>query len=261
MRLKDAFGDTAAMRVNQLWPQPGEVEIDSHVAALGLAGQAGEDLPHTVANFVASLDGRAGFEGRSGPLGDEGDRALFHALRETADAVMAGTGTLTVERYGRLIRSPEARERRARAGRSAEPLACIVTRSGRLPLEIPLFAEPEARIVVLSGAPVQAQGVAAQVEVVALEEPTLAAALHVLRTRYEVRCLLCEGGPTILGALIRERLLDELFLTVAPKLAGGGHDPALSTGPILPEPATAELAGVLERQGSLFLRYRTNCDA
>jgi riboflavin biosynthesis pyrimidine reductase len=83
---------------------------------------------------------------------------------------------------------------------------------------------------------------------------SLAAALADLRRR-DVRALLCEGGPTLLGALLHERLVDELFLTLAPQLAGGGDGPTISSGPALAEPAALELVWALERAGSLYLRY------
>jgi riboflavin biosynthesis pyrimidine reductase len=70
-----------------------------------------------------------------------------------------------------------------------------------------------------------------------------------------VRALLCEGGPTLFGAMLHESVVDELFLTLAPKLAGGGHGPAVSSGPELSEPANLRLRWLLERSGALYLRY------
>jgi riboflavin biosynthesis pyrimidine reductase len=58
-----------------------------------------------------------------------------------------------------------------------------------------------------------------------------------------------------MGALLREGLVDELFVTHAPQLAGGGDAPTLASGPPLPAPAALELTWVLERAGSLYLRY------
>jgi riboflavin biosynthesis pyrimidine reductase len=188
------------------------------MAGLQLAQRASEDRPYVVVNFVASADGRATFGGRSGQLGDDGDRTVFHSLRKQADAVLVGTVTLRTERYGPLVKDANVRHERALAGRRADPLAVVVTRSGDVPVEIPLFEDPEAAIV--------------------------------------VRVLLCEGGPTVFGALLREGMVDELFLTVAPKLTGGGHGPTISSGPELPEPAALRLEWVLERNGSLYLRYR-----
>ncbi len=87
---------------------------------------------------------------------------------------------------------------------------------------------------------------------------TFAAAVRHLRADYGVRLLLCEGGPAVLGALIAEGLLDALFITLAPQLTGGGDGPPLSTGPELPELQGLRLAGLLERHGSLFLRYEVD---
>jgi riboflavin biosynthesis pyrimidine reductase len=86
-------------------------------------------------------------------------------------------------------------------------------------------------------------------------ELTLTAVLERLRAEHGVRLLLCEGGPTILGALLTEGLLDELFLSVASKLAGGGRGPSIVEGPGLADPLEMELAWVLESEGHLFLRY------
>lgn len=245
------------MEFRQLWPQPDVVEIETHLGALRLAERAPARRPFTVVNFVSSVDGRATVAGRSGPLGDDGDRELFHALRREVDAVLVGTGTLEAERYGRLVRDPETRERRRQRGLRPEPLACVVTRSGALPLKIALFNELEAEIVVFSGAEPDLRGVKAQVQVVRLDraELTFEAALAQLRTRWGIRALLCEGGPTVFGALLREGVADQLFLTLAPKLAGGGEAP-IARGPELPGPAQAALEAVLERAGTLFLRYR-----
>ena len=81
----------------------------------------------------------------------------------------------------------------------------------------------------------------------------LAALLRSLREE-GVRALLCEGGPTLHGALQALGLVDELFLTIAPKLTGGGA-PRILEGD-LPAPADLELAWLLEEEDELFARYR-----
>ena len=70
-----------------------------------------------------------------------------------------------------------------------------------------------------------------------------------------VRALLCEGGPTLHGSLQAAGLVDELFLTVAPKLAGGGVPPRILEGE-LDDVVPLELAWLLEEDGELFARYR-----
>jgi riboflavin biosynthesis pyrimidine reductase len=228
------------------------------VAAAVPSADADAPRPRLIANFITSLDGHATLDGRSGQLGDAGDKDIFRALRERADAVLAGTQTLQVERYGRVLPAAERRQRRLDAGRSAEPLLVTVTRNGQLPLDIPLFDEPEAELVVFAPQLPPLDAVRATIHHERYDptapEP-LRHALTTLRDRYGVRLLLCEGGPTLFAALLAEGLVDELFLTLAPKLAGGGDGPRITNGPALPEPAGLRLLGLLERDSTLFARY------
>jgi 5-amino-6-(5-phosphoribosylamino)uracil reductase len=246
------------MRFHQLLPEPGSFIIEERLSDLDLGARATE-RPYTIVNFVSSVDGRATFGGRSGDLGDDGDRAMFHGLREQVDAVLAGTRTIALENYGRILGTEERRERRLLRGLPPEPIACVVSRTGEIPTGIRLFQEPEARIVVFTSAVTRPdlRGCAAQVDLISLDPATmtLTTALRMLRSDYGVGSLLCEGGPTLFGALLHERLVDELFLTIAPKLTGGGSGPAISAGPELPELQRLELIWALERHRSLFLRY------
>jgi len=247
------------VELHELHPNRREITVGELLGGLDLARHAGPHRPYMIANFVESVDGRATFQGRSGPLGsDVGDRSLFHGLREIVDAVLVGTRTLGTERYGRMTRDPERRQRRVAAGLSAEPLAVTVTRSGELPQDIPLFAEPEARVVVFSRAAVDMSRAAASVQVHRLDpgEMTMTTALRRLRVDHGIRVLLCEGGPTIFGALIEEDLVDELFLTIAPAVSGGGAAPTITSGTPLADLQGVTLAWALERASTLFLRYR-----
>jgi riboflavin-specific deaminase-like protein len=241
----------------QLIPDDRVVDVVELLGSVDFAAAAGQDRPHTIVNFVASADGRATFQGRSGKLGDEGDRAMFHGLRSRVDAVFAGTGTMRTERYGRMVRDPERRKRREQAGLAAEPLAVVMSRRGDIPISIPLFAEPEARIAVFVPAEVEIEDCPAEPSVVKLDpgELTLTTMLRRLRDDFDVHSLLCEGGPAVFSSLLLEGLVDELFLTLAPKLTGGGTGPTLTSGPELTELAQLRLVWALERHGSLFLRY------
>jgi riboflavin-specific deaminase-like protein len=249
--------DEPTLELRRLLPEPGRIRVGELLQSLNLIARAHTDRPYTIANFVSSADGRAAFQGRSGGLSDPADRQLFHGLREQVDAILVGTGTLRVERYGRLVRDPARRHRRAAAGLSPEPLACIITRSGNLPTDIPLFADAGARIVVFTPHELDTSHMGADVDVVHLDEGelTLTTMVRRLRADYDVRALLCEGGPTLFGALLQEHLVDELFLSLEPKLVGGGSAPAISNGPELTDLRGLSLVSVHELHGSLFLRY------
>jgi riboflavin biosynthesis pyrimidine reductase len=82
----------------------------------------------------------------------------------------------------------------------------------------------------------------------------LSALLRSLREE-GVRAILCEGGPTLHGGLWAAGLVDELFLTIAPKLSGGGAPPRILEGE-LDDVVPLELAWLLEEDGELFARYR-----
>jgi riboflavin-specific deaminase-like protein len=240
-----------------LLPESGLLDVRRLVADIDVESQAPVDRPYTIVNFVASADGHAAFRGRSRWLSDDADRELFHGLRERVDAVMAGTGTLRAERYGRMVRDPERRARRASAGLHPEPLSVIFTRSGDVPTGIPLFSDPGSRVVVFTPSTLDRAGLAAEVDVVRLDagELTLTTMMRRLRAAYDVRSVLCEGGPTLFGALLQENLVDELFLSLAPKLTGGGTAPAITAGPELAELRAMSLIWAFELDGALYLRY------
>jgi riboflavin biosynthesis pyrimidine reductase len=245
------------MELRRLHPEPGTIDSAELLRDLGLPARAHAQRPWLIANFAATADGRATLDGRSGPIGDEGDTELFRRLRTQVDALLVGTRTLEIERYGKLVRRPEMRAAREAIGLAPDPLLAIVSRSGTLPLEIPLWEDADARVVVFTTPAAQEPPCAAHVELVRLDpaELTLTSALRRLRADHGVRALLCEGGPTLMSALLHERLVDELFLTLSPQLAGGGTGPTLTTGAPLPAPATMRLVWALERAESLYLRY------
>ena len=211
--------------------------------------------PWVAVNMASSADGRATVGDTSGGLGNAADRRLFAELRAQVDCVLVGTGTLATERYGSIVRNPAVREERQRAGRSPQPICCVVTRTGRVPLDIPLFEDPEQEIALFSGAAVPLQGVRARVEVTRAEHPEFGPALRDLHARRGVRTVLCEGGPRVVGALAADGLLDELFLTFSPLLVGAEGMKNVSEAPTAPAPVPLSLVRVFESEGALFLRY------
>jgi riboflavin biosynthesis pyrimidine reductase len=210
--------------------------------------------PFTYLNFVTSLDGRATIGGGTSELGEAADLEMLLELRMLADAVLIGTGTLRAEGYDRIVRAEARRARRAAAGLAEDPLAVLLTRRGDVPWEAGLFRSPDQPVLVYSGEPVDVPDLPAPVEIVVLPDATPAAALADLRER-GVRALLCEGGPVLARALVEDRLVDELFLTLAPLLTGEAIAPRLLEGGLLGEPVRLRPLWVLRAGDELFLRY------
>jgi riboflavin-specific deaminase-like protein len=247
------------MAFRRIYPDPAALSAQEAAAAFGPIESAPPGRPYVGLNMVATADGKGTIEGRSGPIGNEDDRELFHELRSRVDAVMVGAGTVRTERYGRIVHDAGRRDRRAERGLEPDPLAVVVTGRLDLPPDLPLLGVPEQRVVVVTGSDLELEPSAAQVEYIRVPNGgflELASALLELRQRFGVRSVLCEGGPLLNSALIGEGLVDELWLVVAPKLVAGGG-PTIVTGATLDPPRELELDRVLETgDGYLFLRYR-----
>jgi riboflavin biosynthesis pyrimidine reductase len=210
--------------------------------------------PRTVGVMIASADGRAAVRGRSVPLGHPADRALLRSLRAAVDAVVVGTRTLIAEKYANVL-DPDQREGRLAAGRRELPDIVTISRAAAIPLEVPLFAEPAATVRVYSATGAEAPSAAATVHVHALQPLTLPAVLAHLRGEVGAEVVACEGGPTLLRALIAEGLLDDLLLTIAPLLVAGDEPAALAGAELDPE-VRLTLADVHRAGDHLFCHYR-----
>lgn len=246
------------MILTQIFPERMEVAVEDVYTALGFHSIDLEGRPYVAVNMISSADGKASAGGKSGVIGGEVDRELFIQLRTQVDAVMVGTGTVRSEGYGRLVRRPELRELRERRGLDPDPLAVLVSRSMDLPIDAPLLQDPDSRVVVFTNSDREIEDVAAQVEVERSDgrELPLGRVLRQLRERYGVRSLLLEGGPTLNGAMVEASLVDELFITLSPKLVSGRDVPTIVSGERLEPPLGLELVTAFEHEGYLFLRYR-----
>jgi riboflavin-specific deaminase-like protein len=268
---RDAKGVQAPAMLTRLLPagDPATAQEVADQLELAAAARTLSERPYVMVNMISTVDGRASIEGRSGALGNPADRELFRALRTVVDAVMVGASTVRVERYGRIIPDASRRRMRRERGLSEEPLACIVSAQLALPPDLPLLACAEARVVIVTSSQASLPHSAAHVEYVRAERDgllDLAAAMAVLRERFAVRTLLCEGGPHLNSSLLAAGLVDELFLSLAPKLAGADHAGREALR-IFAGPATAHppvelgLLAVLENDSNLFLRYGVGASA
>lgn len=241
--------------------------------------------PYVFGNFVSTLDGVVSFEvaGKSGG-GDisgsnEADRFIMGLLRSSADAVIVGAGTLREVAPEHLWVAehvyPEAREyyalyRQGTLGKPEPPLNVIVSGSGAVDLERAAFRTRGVRTLIVTSPKgkelLTRNGVEAlpSLAVRSVEAPggkiAPASILKLLRDEFAVSLLLHEGGPILFGDFVAQGCVDELFLTIAPQLAGRDAKRArpgvISGVEFLPETAPwVKMTSVKQSSNHLYLRY------
>ena len=242
--------------------------------------------PFVISNFVSTLDGVVSYQmkGQAGGStvsgSDPADRFIMGLLRASADAVMVGARTVHEESPQSLwipeYTYPDAKdlytEYRVNILHKPEyPVLVIVSGSGQLELERAIFRTPRVRTVVITtsaGREALDRAGATKlpsVQIFALDAQvgTIAplAMLRLLSAELGVARLLLEGGPTLFGQFLAAHVVDELFLTLSPQIAGRKGDatrPAVVQGvEFVPDSAPwFELVSVKEKAAYLYLRYR-----
>jgi riboflavin biosynthesis pyrimidine reductase len=209
-------------------------------------------------NMIASVDGATTVQGLSGALGGPGDKAVFGVLRSLADVVLVGAGTVRSEGYGPVKVGEAARERRAALGLAPVPPIAVVTASANLDWNAPFFTEAVARPIVVTaerGArAARERGVGVADVVVAGDEQVEPVRIVEAMGELGFRHILAEGGPHLNGDLAHAGVVDEICITLSPKLVGGASGRIL-VGPDLVPPIGMALGHVIEGDGVLFLRY------
>jgi riboflavin biosynthesis pyrimidine reductase len=242
----------------------------------GLRFPAHPGRPHVVGNFVSTLDGvvSLAIPGKAGGREISGnnphDRLVMGLLRAVADVVIVGAGTFRVSSSRRWTADaaypPLAAayaSLRAGLGKAAPPLNVVVTGGGDLDLDRPSTDVPLLVVATAAGADrLGERALPPRVEIVAAGAAPLTAGriLDVVGQRHPSGLVLVEAGPRLMGDFVAERCLDELFLTVAPQIAGrdGALDrPGLGAGKrFAPDDPRWGTLVALKRGGSrLFLRY------
>ena len=265
---------TAPLEV--LYEAPGlpSFELPAELAA-GFGGAFGLTEPRLYANFVASLDGVVAIPGRNQSshliaARSDADRFVMGLLRACADVVLIGSGTLSDSPRTEWTPDhafPPAAEAYAKLrhdrGRPPQPTLAVLSGSGRLDPQHPGLSRRALILTSEHGAAQLGRSLPRSAAIVpigssrTLEPP---AAIEALRRRGH-GLILCEGGPTVLGGLVARGLVDELFLTISPLLAGRApRDPRLGlieNASFLPElDVRGRLLSLRRSRSHLFGRYQ-----
>jgi riboflavin biosynthesis pyrimidine reductase len=263
-------------------PQGAGLPLPPALASLygGLAFPTHPGRPHVIGNFVSTLDGVVALNDSDQSGGGEisgfnqHDRMVMGLLRAVADTIIVGAGTFRSARqhlwtaehiYPAL--ADEYQQLRSRLGKSGPPLNVIVTASGALDMALPLFQSGEVPVLVVTtqeGAQrIREHALPRLVQVEATQQAGAISARLVLEAVSAIRqtdVILVEGGPRLMGDFFAEGCLDELFLTLAPQVAGrdsSSERPGLVVGKrFAPDhPIWGRLVGIKRGGNHLFLRY------
>jgi riboflavin biosynthesis pyrimidine reductase len=244
------------------------------------------DRPYVIGNFVSTLDGATvlnvpGSDGGGNISGSKKeDRAVMGLLRASADAVIVGAGTLRSEPRHRwtaeYIYPPFASEYQAlrhALGKPAYPLNVIVSVQGKINLDLQLFHTGKIPVLIITTATGEQQlfrqnnqDIPPLVQITALPETKMLSAhdiIQVVKTTSQGNLFLVEGGPHLMDSFIGGNYLDELFLTLAPQVAGRDESHSRSgfvQGTLFApdHPRWGKLISIRRSGSHLFLRYAFN---
>lgn len=224
------------------------------------------DRPFVYTNMVMSADGKVVIEGTERGLGSPVDQQLMRELRTNADVVLNGANTLRKTGSSSRLKDSRLESLRISRGQPPNPIAAVLSSSGDIPLDRLFFTSDQFRAIVYLGDTASSERVAAilatgrELVEVPATDPVPAMFRHMRETLGAQRVLV-EGGPTLNGMIFDQELIDEYFITIAPRLVGGDE----TMTPIRSDRvSTAALVQQLKlisavtnpETGEMYLRYR-----
>jgi riboflavin biosynthesis pyrimidine reductase len=237
-------------------------------------------VPYVVGNFVTTLDGVVALNEPGHVSGGDisgynhHDQMVMGLLRAIADAVIVGAGTLRSAPRHRWTAqhiypplSAAYQQLRNNLGKPAPPLNVIVSARGTISLDLPVFQSSEVPVLIVTTSAgeqrIRAQHLPESVQLSSVPSAgslSARAILEAVSHAQQSEIILVEGGPQLMGDFFAEKYLDELFLTLAPQIAGRDRNserPGLVSGKrFAPEhPLWGTLIGVKRSESHLFLRY------
>ncbi|HTA95521.1 MAG TPA: dihydrofolate reductase family protein [Verrucomicrobiae bacterium] len=217
-------------------------------------------------NMAISADGKIATANRAvHSFGSTRDLQHLYELRATADAVMCGARTVEISQATLGNGGEKFRRQRLKNKRSEYPLRVIVTGSGSIDPAAKLFQKRFSPIIVLTTRRAPAKKLAQlrenadEVRICGDTEINFRTTLRWLFEKWNVKRLLCEGGGELNDALFRAGLVDEVHLTICPKIFGGRNAPTIADGEGFQRLAKAGEFKIVAKKaikGELFTAFR-----
>lgn len=222
--------------------------------------------PFVLVNMAMTADGKIATANRLvHSFSSERDLEHLYELRATTDAVMCGARTIEISRATLGTGGRQFHQQRLEHGLAGDPLRVVVSGSGSIDPRAEIFNKHFSPVIVLttsraSGMKLRKlRAVADEVKICGDHEIDFAAALRWLRAKWNVKRLLCEGGGELNDALFRADLVDELHLTICPKIFGGRDGPTIADGKgfqHLEQMATFETRSLTRARQEAFMVFR-----
>ncbi len=218
--------------------------------------------PFVTANFALTWDAKVSTKNRSpANFSSPRDKRRLLEIRSEADAILVGATTIGTDHMSMGLPAADLRARRVAAGKSEYPQRVILSNSGRLDPGLEVFKNRDSPLHIFSTTRMPKRlraTLPATLDLEAGSRVDLHRMLSVLRNTYGIQRLLCEGGPTVLRALLSADLLDELHLTFCPRIFGGKKALTLTGQPgvFFPVSTALRLSDMEVVDDECFLRYR-----
>jgi riboflavin-specific deaminase-like protein len=224
--------------------------------------------PFVFINMAMTADGKIATANRAvSSFGSPRDQQHLLEVRSTADAVMAGARTVDLNRITLGPGPAKYRRLRTKRGLAEYNLRIVVSRSGSVNPAAEVFQRKFSPVVVLTSGRANwkrleaLRKIATEVKICGRKSINFLEALAWLRKKWKVRRLLCEGGGELNDALFRAGVVDEVHLTVCPRVFGGRGAPTIAEGEgasCLSAAAQLTLKSVRRLGDEKFLVYQVN---
>jgi riboflavin-specific deaminase-like protein len=220
--------------------------------------------PFVTANFALTADSRISTRKRTpSDFSSRGDKRRLLEIRATCDAILVGARTLASDTMSMGLPAEDLQKQRIATGNPPYPWRVIVSNSGKLSPELRVFQTPKLPTpIVFTTRAISSTTVTALASLCDLylhlsDRVNLRAMLATLREDYGVKRVVCEGGGTLLHALLADDLVDEIHTTFCPRVFGGRAAPTLTgtAGAFLPASVPVRMAESAQIGDELFVRW------
>jgi riboflavin-specific deaminase-like protein len=220
--------------------------------------------PFVTANFALTWDGRISTrKGTPADFSSKRDKRRLIEIRSPCDAVLASAKTIAADNMTMGLPDETLRAARVARGQPPYPIRVLLTNSGRIRPDLRVFSKDFSPIVIFSTTrmPTAVRSALAGKADLWLHEASgvnLRTMLEALRADYRVKRLVCEGGAQVFRALLEAGLVDELHVTLCPRIFGGAQAPTVTgvAGKFLGGSIPLQLKSMEVVEGECFLRYR-----